>query len=311
MQHPKVGIVDYDYNVYGLLDDLPDLCIDWGVNEHREMSILNDDSASTHLSVEARTRIRLLFHRGINAAYGEIFHAAFRFTRVMQPALGNIQLADAIRISIHSRHLWDDGDDIRQELDCARQVLRDIRRDRRSYQACIVVVLSDRNATRVLLSEAIHHELNCNVVLAPAVEGTSFSPEHGPYAGAGAIQDLALSTIAPHAAVITHGSSFSELVVEQSAHRASIERLDFSFPRICRITWKGMSAKMRAKPVKNSTNISTSLPTTAKSPSPASALSNHATSSNSSKLQPLPTFKVCAVVFFLVLFLAHTSIRRM
>eukprot|EP00980_Cylindrotheca_fusiformis_P007886 scaffold1678_cov80-Cylindrotheca_fusiformis.AAC.3 len=116
-----------------------------------------------------------------------------------------------ILIVIHSRHskLSNDGSNIQREIKCLDRLLSAWMKnssDHHQYDSssnnnrttttaanCSIYLLSDRPMTLMLLQEHISQQYpTCQAHVAKHDYGTSFRNEHGPYAGIGFYQDLAM-----------------------------------------------------------------------------------------------------------------------
>jgi len=75
--------------------------------------------------------------------------------------------------------------------------------------------MSDRNATRNGMKDRIPEMFNCNVILSQPQIGKSWRQEHGPFAGPGYWDDLALVSPAVDGLVLTSHSTSSMLLEEQ------------------------------------------------------------------------------------------------
>ena len=162
-------------------------------------------------SQEARNRAEALYSHGADYLYGLLFRESFEF-QVQAPP----QVIDptSFSVAIHSRHKRDNdnGSNIQSEIRCLESVLR----AKGDQQRCQVVVLSDRIATIRRLKRWLT-DRGCEALTADHDEGTSFKTEHGPFAGAGFFQDLALASQVRDGFVGGDRSS-SDLVVELIAH---------------------------------------------------------------------------------------------
>jgi hypothetical protein len=241
--YPQLCKHDSTYLFPGLTwDAIPDKVINFGVLEGTQMGCLSNEDESYLLGREAHQRAKLLFALGTDFCFGVLFHSLFSFTG---PALRKASAAidpvpdfhDRFSIALHSRHSHPDniGGDIALESQCLRQIVLD---KPLTSGPCVVLIMSDRNETRVLLNTFVTKELGCLHISADPDEGSSWSLEHGPFAGMGALEDLALVSQASHAHVSSVGSSMSLLMRELVAYRAWTRRDNPQEPRKCTV-WHG------------------------------------------------------------------------
>lgn len=147
-----------------------------------------------------------LFKQGHYFTYGMLFESLF----TMHPSLFQELEGDAEADTyfLHARHppARTDATNIGLELMCMDQIL-----SKRPHpeHPCVMVTMTDREATRPLLEDALMKKYNCTpVVSANTTRGTAkFRPEHGSFAGRGYFQDIALAVqtrtgfMAPHLAL--------------------------------------------------------------------------------------------------------------
>jgi len=157
--------------------------------------------------------------------YGMLFHAAFSLSESLLSAVNSnvaatLPYSDETTIALHSRHsqVKDDGSQVNQEVQCLQHMLRDVQ------GPCRVFVMSDRPKAVHGISTAVA-EMNCTVTTFQHKQdnsntiNSSFSKEHGPFAGAGFFLDLALASKARHGLVGTRRSStmlLAELIAFQN-----------------------------------------------------------------------------------------------
>ena len=114
-------------------------------------------------------------------------------------------LRNEATIAIHSRHssTKDDGSVVEREVKCLQKMLLQVRRP------CRVFVMSDRPKALEGIYKATT-EMGCNVTIANHKKygrETSFSVEHGPFAGGGFFLDMALASQARNGLVGMRRSS--------------------------------------------------------------------------------------------------------
>ena len=167
----------------------------WVLHSERKRKILLTSS-------EARHRAELLFRAGADYLYGLLFFDCFAFQPsvsvdvrhgdskdVTLEELGDSRGKASVSIVVHSRHpsTQDSGSSIKREKRCLDQILAN------TSGFCQVMILSDRPRTLVAVESYLNaHYPHCHALVAPHQVGTSFSQEHGVFAGAGFYQDLAM-----------------------------------------------------------------------------------------------------------------------
>lgn len=162
------------------------------------------------------------------------------FLRQAHATLAQVPHHDAstFTIVLHSRHsnAKNPGADVEAEMKCLREIVQTGQSTgqvaasgsamalpagiRGVAGACLVLILSDRAETRARVADFAARELGCDICSVAPDAGESWSPEHGPFAGAGAVEDLALAAHATGAVVSSSGSSMSMLVREVAAFAA-------------------------------------------------------------------------------------------
>jgi hypothetical protein len=143
----------------------------------------------------SQDRAKALFgERGIYFGYGMLFEALFTLHPSLVPAqnlltMNNEKLNTYL---LHSRHVLDedDGSDISLDVSCMEKVVG----NRTDAKPCIVYIMSDRLATREYLPVVLAESFNCTALFSTNVTGgTSPRGEHGPFAGRGYFEDVALA----------------------------------------------------------------------------------------------------------------------
>lgn len=162
-------------------------------------------------------RVDALFSLGHRFLFGLLFRSAFDFRKQIRPTqhsptgLQRVNLGmQPISIALHSRHVHeeDSGCNVTQEIKCLHNVWRQLPPRRRAQVPCTIALLSDRRCTLSSLQTHLAENENgmrCAIVVADHEEGTGAYAEHGPFAGAGFFQDLAVASSIARTAVI--GSS--------------------------------------------------------------------------------------------------------
>lgn len=185
----------------------------------------------------SRALNRELFSLGADYLFGMLQHHSLQLT---DPIQVSAIPQDAYRlyqrpheyhtIALHSRHHFDsqNGCDIVQEQNCLNQILETLRQQTprgQSQKSCAVTLMSDRTCTIDLLTTWLEEELGCRVFVAVHEDAAyDYKFEHGPFAGAGFYEDLALASMARSAFIGTDRSS-SDLVLEQIAFHRTMESL--------------------------------------------------------------------------------------
>lgn len=183
-------------------------------------------------------RVASLFTYGSEFWYGLLFDHAFLFDHVFLrtikpsatlPAQEHSPLT-SFSIALHSRHIdpQDDGTNVTRESSCLKSVLDGMMH--RNLSECQVLMLSDRPQTLAGLETWIlEHVPHCTVVRAQHLTTSTehgLEVEHGPFAGAGFVQDLVLasreSSKSMNLAWIGHDRSSSKLLLEWVVYRRAI-----------------------------------------------------------------------------------------
>jgi hypothetical protein len=156
-----------------------------------------------------------------DAMYGAIPPDALRVGRFEEPA-GNEERVP-YTIALHSRHIDEsmDGCDVSREVSCVNELLERNagRRVRASAPSnpktmpCAVAVMSDRTCTISAMSQWLKKR-GCHVHVAQHDARIDYLSEHGPYAGAGFFQDVALATTVARSGFVGMRRSSSDVVLE-------------------------------------------------------------------------------------------------
>lgn len=184
----------------GLADSTDFLIVEFAPMLGQDASLLKSERKRNYLLTtnDARERARKLLQLGPDFLYGLLFHDCFKFQpSVMDtsfpalPASDINKTAKSLLIVLHSRHSKrdDDGSKIRPEQKCLEKLIM----MNQNLSSCTVVLLSDRPKTLELLQVHIATKFPyCQAQVANHKNGTSWRPEHGPFAGIGFYQDLAM-----------------------------------------------------------------------------------------------------------------------
>lgn len=152
-----------------------------------------------------------LYHLGANFLYGMLFRYSFDFAHMAKKGIAEYHQkpdASSFTVALHSRHQFKEymGCNTRREIACINSVTANVSGSIHFY------IMADRNCTlQNLRSYLLSRNDRVNVPLHD--QGSSFKDEHGPYAGVGFFQDLALSSQAKSAFIGTKRSS-SDLLLE-------------------------------------------------------------------------------------------------
>jgi hypothetical protein len=195
-----------------------------------------------------RTTAGMLYEKGVDYLIGMLFRHSFDLkmqgTEAQYSSLKPLNPDTSLTIALHSRHsiLGDDGSFINQEQDCIEELLQ---RNKGHFSDCRVFLATDRKLTVSLLSEWLVSK-DCEPVVAEhsVPSNNSKFSEHGPWAGVGFLEDLALAS---HARVATvgdlHRSSFMLLAALVDYDRimeiwttSRVEKRDI--PQICELPQK-------------------------------------------------------------------------
>jgi len=183
----------------------------------------SDDThrALLHTDTGRTTCIRL-HSLGVNFLYGMRHRYSVSFGERSRKGLEGYQAPtarDAFTIALQSRHrhVTDDGCNIEQEVSCLRQVTL-----HKKNRPIHVSMMSDRTCTIDRLTKFLELR-NITVHVALHDEGSSFREEHGPFAGVGLYQDLALVSQARSAIIATRRTS-SDLLRELVEYHQKMER---------------------------------------------------------------------------------------
>lgn len=170
--------------------------------------------------------------------YGMLFHAAFSFSDSLLAAVNDTILSgteNETTIALHSRHanLTDDGSQVTREVECLKVMLENEKRP------CRVFVMSDRSKSIDAISSAVQ-DLGCIVSTVShdkSNTSSSFSKEHGPFAGAGFFMDLAVASKAVGLVGTSRSSSMlvSELIAYESGLNGDYRFCNYEKDCSCKI----------------------------------------------------------------------------
>ena len=142
--------------------------------------------------LQSQMRAEQLLSSGVYFAYGMVFESLFTLDPSLfssYPALDNNRVDTYV---LHSRHKEsaNDGSNIGLEISCMKKVLSN--RIDSDSKPCIVYTMTDRVKAREKLPKALA-TFNCTAFFSDTTHGESWSTEHGPFAGRGFFEDLALA----------------------------------------------------------------------------------------------------------------------
>lgn len=180
-------------------------------------------------------RVQSLYAEGKEFLYGMLFSELFSLQQPTSESVFGHEMLDVdeavqrlspVSLALHSRHTVgaDDGSYINQETKCLDELVS-------SESNCIVYIMSDRPKTVHLLKEYLAGVHNCSIVTANHDRGRGDTAEHGPWAGAGFLEDLDVSAHATTGVVGDPRRSSTALLIELMSHRRKIQ------------WWKGMIDK--------------------------------------------------------------------
>lgn len=199
----------------GIVDIRDDLLVNYAPMLGQDAALLQHEGKRRYLlsTLKARNRAKQLLALGADYLYGLVFDDCFQFRTSVLPeqaspfsltndhmdvatAMENYEGRNVpIMIALHSRHSKpsDDGSKIKREIKCLDQLLKSMTMSNDAKSNCVIVMLSDRQKTLTLLQEYLAQKYSqCTSLIAKHEEGQSWRDEHGPFAGVGFYQDLAL-----------------------------------------------------------------------------------------------------------------------
>jgi hypothetical protein len=146
--------------------------------------------------IASKRRAEALFgtrgYQGVFFTHGMLFEALFSLHPSLLPTPDVLDIdSDGVNsYALHSRHQQegDDGHSIDIDESCMNTVLF----NKTVGRPCIVYTMTDRLATKQQLPEALAH-FNCTAIFSKnTTAGKSRNSEHGPFAGRGYYEDLAI-----------------------------------------------------------------------------------------------------------------------
>lgn len=220
----------------------------WGTSSVTEVwpgwLILTNKYASAYIGSAhgidnlAQTRIvQQLYSQGPSFLYGMLLFNSFQFTeellQTISPNDWRVPKPGELSIALHSRQdkIGMDGSDVTNEVQCLDDIL-DTRENK--AQPCSVYVMSDRELTVEGFTREARSR-GCHVVTVtdrgPPINDTTKTAEHGPFAGIGYFQDLAVATQA-RSALISRRRSSSAILDEIIEYRRRMEAWEARHERI-------------------------------------------------------------------------------
>jgi hypothetical protein len=157
----------------------------------------------------ARECAKSLYALGTDFLFGMLHRSAFDFSKPIRASAGTLDNKNAVSVAVHSRHIYDkvDGCNIARETSCIQKIIRHSR-----GRKVNVGLMSDRECTISRLTTWLHKR-NISVAVAKHDAHNGPRAEHGPFAGAGYYQDLALASTA-RSAIVAMKRSSSDLMLE-------------------------------------------------------------------------------------------------
>lgn len=154
-----------------------------------------------------------VYSLGIYFLHGMLLRYSFDFSSSLQSFERKWlepSAPDEFTVALHSRHAFDEDDGCHVEFEtrCIESMLALKDPDK----SCRAMVMSDRPCTITRLTELLEKN-HCDVQVAQHENNTDYLHEHGPFAGNGYFQDLAVVRAARSAFIGTTRSS-SDLILE-------------------------------------------------------------------------------------------------
>jgi hypothetical protein len=187
-----------------------------------------------------QNRATNLYTMGKSFLYGMLYTRLFQLQRdpdqtsvvVVGTATGDDDdtvdsTTNVYSIGIHSRHTVaaDDGSWIPQEIKCLERFLLNRFHTNAIHDqndACQVYLMSDRPKTILALTEWLRNK-NCSVITANHHVGDDPIQEHGPWAGAGYLEDLDVVAEATHGLIGDPRRSSTSLLLDLMEYRRPLE----------------------------------------------------------------------------------------
>jgi hypothetical protein len=160
-------------------------------------------------TLRARECADNLYALGVDFLFGMLQRSAFDFSKHIRASQGTLDNKKAMSVTVHSRHIFETttGCNISKEAKCMRSFIRNVRGRRINVR-----LMSDRACTIARMKQWLGKR-NISVAVAKHDESKDYLAEHGPFAGAGFYQDLALASTARSAIAAMRRSS-SDLMIE-------------------------------------------------------------------------------------------------
>ena len=179
------------------------------------------------------SRVQKLFRYGMYFVYGMLFDCSFTLTDDLVQTVQQVRKRvdpEAYSVVVHSRHISpeDDGSDIADEISGVDHFF--FANNQTLQQKCFLLIMSDRSATTSALYEYAQQRGCEGVALhsPPTLQQQqrrrrlilSQEDEHGPFAGAGYYQDLAL--------VSSSGRIYGIVGSDRSSTALAVERIVYN-----------------------------------------------------------------------------------
>lgn len=174
-------------------------------DDHPRVARLYNKANSIHTirlanSLQRQNRIspqlgKDLLRQGTFFLYGMLFHALFTIHPDMEPPPHLVANASNTTktIVVHSRHPQNGDTSTKVQEACLRSWLQDTTKTNHTPDNCVVYIMADRQVSLQQLAKTTR-ALQCTPRMANHTASTPhISHEHGPYAGAGFFQDVALA----------------------------------------------------------------------------------------------------------------------
>jgi hypothetical protein len=163
----------------------------------------------TLVTLRGRESAKYLYSFGTYFLFGMLHRSAFDFANHIRANEGALIKQNAVSVAVHSRHVSTDVDgcNISKETNCMQKII-----DNSPTGSINVRVMSDRECTISRMKDWLGKR-NISVAVAQHDKYKDFSAEHGPYAGAGFYQDLALASTA-RSHIVAMKRTSSDLMLE-------------------------------------------------------------------------------------------------
>ncbi len=161
-----------------------------------------------------------LYSEGQEFLFGMLYSELFQLQRPTASTIIGVGSGHngIFSLALHSRHVVgaDDGSFVAQEKECLDQLLKG------HDDSCRIHIMSDRPRTIALLSDWLLVVKNCTVITATHDTGSGPVQEHGPWAGAGYLEDLDITAGARHGVIGDPHRSSTALLIDLMEYRRTV-----------------------------------------------------------------------------------------